>query len=121
MRTRAVALAVALRCRYDPVMSRLDQLKKLVQVMPNDPLAHYGLGLEYINLQQWTDAAAAFGEAIRTDAKYSAAYYHKARAEIGGGLGEVARATLTEGMQVARNSGDWHTEGEMKQLLETIV
>lgn len=102
-------------------MTRLEQLQKLVQIAPTDPLAHYGLGLEYINLQQWTGAATAFSSAIRCDPKYSAAYYHKARAEIGGGETAAAHATLTEGMQVARSSGDWHTEGEMKQLLETIA
>lgn len=88
--------------------------------MPNDPLAHYGLGLELIQLQQWPDAVAAFSDAIRTDANYSAAYYHKARAEIGAGQYETARTTLSQGMQVARTAGDWHTEGEMKQLLESI-
>jgi tetratricopeptide (TPR) repeat protein len=88
--------------------------------MPNDPLAHYGLGLELIHLQQWPDAVAAFSDAIRADANYSAAYYHKARAEIGAGQPDTARGTLEQGMRVARAAGDWHTEEEMKQLLESL-
>lgn len=101
-------------------MSRLDQLKKLITIAPNDPMTHYGLGLEYINLQDWANAAAAFGEAVRVDPKYSAAYYHKARAQIGGGLPDDARATLTAGIAQAQAVGDWHTKGEMEELLRTI-
>jgi tetratricopeptide (TPR) repeat protein len=101
-------------------MTRLEQLQKLVAVAPQDPMSHYGLGLEFINLQRWADAAAAFSQAIAVDGKYSAAFYHKARAEIGGGQHDAARATLEAGMGTARAAGDWHTEGEMRELLESI-
>lgn len=101
-------------------MSRLDQLKKLITIAPNDPMTHYGLGLEYINLQDWPNAIAAFGEAVRVDPKYSAAYYHQARAQIGGGLNAEARATLNAGIAQAQAVGDWHTKGEMEELLRTI-
>lgn len=101
-------------------MSRLEQLKKLIAVVPNDPMTHYGLGLEYLNLADWTNAAAAFSDAIRVDPKYSAAYYHKARALIGGGSNDAAKATLNDGMAVAQAVGDWHTKGEMEELLRTI-
>lgn len=102
-------------------MTRLEQLQKLAAIQPNDPMSHYGIGLELINLGQWPAAAAAFAQAIAVDAKYSAAYYHKARAEIASEATGVARDTLMAGMAVARSSGDWHTEGEMKALLETIA
>lgn len=101
-------------------MTRLEQLQKLVAIAPTDPMSHYGVGLEYINLQQWDDASAAFQEAIDADAKYSAAYYHKARALINGGKHDAARETLTSGIAVAKSAGDWHTQGEMQSLLETI-
>lgn len=102
-------------------MSRLEQLKKLVSISPGDPLAHYALGIELINLTQWEEAIAAFDAAARADPRYSPAYYHKARAEIGAGRPQVARATLTTGIEVARSAGDWHTEGEMRALLESIA
>lgn len=101
-------------------MSRLEKLLKLTQIAPDDPLCHYGLGLEYINLERWDDAAAAFARATEADANYSAAYYQRARAEISAGRGEDARRTLATGMSVARAAGDWHTEGEMRELLESI-
>ncbi len=101
-------------------MSRLEKLKKLAELAGDDPLTFYGLGLEYINLQQWEEAIAAFAQAIAIDPKYSAAYYHKARAEISAGRTAEARATLEAGMQTARSAGDWHTEGEMRSLADTL-
>lgn len=102
-------------------MSRLEQLKKLVLIAGNDPMSHYGLGLEYINLQDWASAVAAFDGAIGVDPKYSAAYYHKARSQIQLGHHDAARQTLQFGMETARAAGDWHTQGEMQALLETIL
>lgn len=101
-------------------MTRVEQLKKLVALAPNDPMSHYGLGLEYLKLQDWPAAIAAFADAVRVDAKYSAAYYHKARAELGGGQPDAAKATLAAGMATAQAVGDWHTKGEMEELLRTI-
>jgi tetratricopeptide (TPR) repeat protein len=101
-------------------MSRLEQLRKLARLQPDDPMPHYGLGLEHLNLQQWEDASAAFAQAIAVDPKYSAAYYHKARAEIGASNVGAARETLRVGMETARSVGDWHTESEMRELLGTI-
>lgn len=101
-------------------MTRLEQLQKLVQMAPSDPMSHYGVGLEYVNLQQWDNAAAAFQRAIDADAKYSAAYYQLGRAQINAGRPADARATLTRGMEIARAAGDWHTQGEMQALAETI-
>jgi tetratricopeptide (TPR) repeat protein len=101
-------------------MSRLEKLQKLVSLAPADPMTHYGLGLEYINLQQWENAVEAFDRAIGVDAKYSAAYYHKARALISASRNADARATLQAGIQAATSAGDWHTQSEMTALLETI-
>lgn len=100
-------------------MSRLEQLRKLAALQPDDPMTHYGVGLECINLEQWDDAIAAFARALEADGSYSAAYYHKGRAEISAGRVDAARETLTRGMESARNAGDWKTEGEMRELLES--
>ncbi len=101
-------------------MSRLEQLLKLVAIAPNDPMSHYGVGLEYINLQRWSEAAGAFERAIAADARYSAAYYQRGRALISDGKPDEARQVLEAGMTIAQQAGDWHTQGEMSALLETI-
>jgi tetratricopeptide (TPR) repeat protein len=101
-------------------MSRLEQLLKLAEMAPDDPLAHYAIGLEHFNLEQWDQAVAAFEKTLEIDRKYTAAYYHKARSEIRADQREAAKATLAAGMACARGAGDMKTEREMRELLETI-
>lgn len=101
-------------------MSRLEQLRKLAAMSPDDPLAQYGVGLECLNQGDWAAAIGAFDEALRADSKYSAAYYHKARAQIGMGRDQDARQTLADGVEAARLQGDWKTMAEMQELRSTI-
>lgn len=102
-------------------MSRLEQLRKLVQIDPADPLGHYGVGLELIQLERWDEAAAAFGQAIGCDANYSSAYYHQGRAHQSAGQIDQAREVLTRGMQVAHQQGDLKTVNEMRELLDSLA
>ncbi len=102
-------------------MSRLEQLKKLAEMSPDDPLAHYAVALEYNNLERHDDAIAAFEQALRVDPNYIAAYYHKARAEIRAGRHTAARGTLKVGVEVAGAAGDAKTVREMGDLLGTIA
>ncbi|MFH1748920.1 MAG: tetratricopeptide repeat protein [Planctomycetota bacterium] len=101
-------------------MDRLEQLRKLTEMSPDDPLAHYAVALEYINRQRYQDALAAFEQTLRADSGYVPAYYHKARAAIRAGQPDLARATLKRGIEVAQAAGDTKTVREMRELLETI-
>ena len=100
---------------------RLERLRKLAEIEPNDPLTHYGVGLECVKLERWSEAIEAFSRVLEIDPNYSAAYYHKARAEIGAARPEAAAETLRRGIKVARASGDLKTEQEMRELLETVA
>ena len=101
-------------------MSRLEQLRKLAAATPDDPLTHYAIGLELMNAAQWAEAVAAFEQTLTVDADYTAAYYHKARAEIRATQRDTAKDTLQTGIDCARRRGDMKTEREMRELLETI-
>lgn len=102
-------------------MTRIEQLRRLVELSPDDPLSHYALGLEYTNQGAHADAIAAYDRALGRDVKYVAAYYHKARAQIFAGAREAARATLDAGMEVARQAGDEKTWREMQDLRDTAT
>jgi tetratricopeptide (TPR) repeat protein len=101
-------------------MTRLEQLQKLAQVDPRDPITRYALGLEYFNLEQWDQAIAAFDEAIAIDPRYQPAFHHKARAELRAKRHDAARATLATGIALARAAGDRHAEAEMREMLEAL-
>jgi len=101
-------------------MGRLEELKKLAEASPDDPLAHYAVGLEYAHSGELDRAIEAFAAALRADAKYVPAYYHKARAELKAGRAAAARQTLKIGMEYARAAGDAKTAREMQDLLDTI-
>ncbi|MGE3182152.1 MAG: tetratricopeptide repeat protein [Phycisphaerae bacterium] len=92
----------------------------LAEMSPEDPLSHYGVGLELIQLARWDDAARAFGAALTADSNYVAAYYHKGRAEIEGGHPDAARATLQMGEKRAIEIGDDKTAAEIRELIGTI-
>ncbi len=101
-------------------MTRLEQLQKLAAVQPGDPLAQFGVGLECLELGRYDEAIAAFERVLQLDARYSAAYFQKARAEFRLGRRDAAKSTLVAGLAVARANGDRHTESEMNKVLETL-
>jgi len=101
-------------------MLRIEQLRRLVQAEPGDPLAHYGLGLELLNLGQWSDAVESFSTAMQIDPDFVAAYFHGARALLHAGRPDEARQFLQRGLELANRTGDAKTADEMRGLLESI-
>lgn len=99
-------------------MARLDQLRKLAQAEPNDPMTHYAMGLEFINLDRWEDALTAFTRAIEVDPEYVAAFQQKGRTELHLQRKQEARQTLEKGITLARAAGEDKAVTEMGQLLE---
>jgi tetratricopeptide (TPR) repeat protein len=102
-------------------MSRLEQLQKLAAVSPDDPMAHYAVGLELNNQERWEEAIAAFDAALQADENYSAAYFHQGKAQIKAHQPDAARETLTKGIEVANGAGDWKTAREMTELRDMIA
>jgi tetratricopeptide (TPR) repeat protein len=101
-------------------VSRLEKLQKLAAADPGDPFVHYGLGLEYAQLERWEEARAAFAHVLELDPHYVAAHLQKARAELRLGRRDIARQSLQTGIAVATSRGDKHAADEMSKLLETL-
>jgi tetratricopeptide (TPR) repeat protein len=102
-------------------MSRLEQLRRLAAAQPGDPFTHYGVGLEYMQLERWDDALAAFEQTLSIDPQYSAAYFQKARTELKLGRRAEAAETLKAGMAVAAARGETHTVSKMQEMLESLA
>ncbi|MEW6199981.1 MAG: tetratricopeptide repeat protein [Planctomycetota bacterium] len=104
-----------------PTSPRLEQLRQLAAALPADPLTQYGLALEYVSLERWDEAIAAFDETLRIDARYAAAYFQKARALLRRGRRGEAAATLEVGIAAAEANGDAHAAAEMRKMREAIA
>jgi uncharacterized protein HemY len=47
---------------------KLEQLKELAQLEPDDPVVHYGLGCEHLRFKESDEAAACFRRALELEA-----------------------------------------------------
>ncbi len=98
-------------------MSRIPQLKKLLEADPGDAFCLYGLAQEYLKAGQAEDACAYFDRTIEADRTYCYAYYHKARALQGLGKVEEARTICEQGLAVAKEISDQKAVSELQDLL----
>ena len=85
------------------------------------PLPWYGVAMEYRSLGRLDEAIATFQKVHELDPRYVAAYFMCAQVHAERGHVEQARAELQAGMVQARDVGDSHAEGEMRELLETMT
>ncbi len=101
-------------------MTRLEKLRKLAEATPDDPFIHYGVGLEHVNLEQWSEALECFRTALQLDVNYIAAYYQKSRTELKLGQRDAAKETLTKGIVAAKLQNQKHAADEMLKMLESL-
>lgn len=99
---------------------RLAFLEKLTSEGSNDPLAWYGLALEYKNLERFDDATRTF-EALRSrQPDYVPMYLMAAQMYAALGRTDDARAWGTEGVAQAKKKGDSHALSELEGVLGTL-
>ena len=77
--------------------SRIDQLKSLIAMDPEDHTLHYMIGLEYLESAQYDEAVAAFERYLETE---------EARdGDIGSCLGRLAEGYERMGAERRRHPG----------------
>jgi predicted Zn-dependent protease len=99
---------------------RLEQLKKLHRLDPNDPFLTYGIALELSKVDSLEDAVAWLDKTIAMDADYCYAYYQKAK--MLGEMGEdrLVAIAIKEGLEAAKRSGDTKAYNELMELQEGV-
>ena len=65
--------------------SRLEQFRELAELDPDDPVVHYGLGVECLKAKLYDEAVRAFRRAIALKPDYSAGYRELGKALEGAG------------------------------------
>lgn len=86
--------------------SRIEPLKKLLAIDPNDEVAWFGLGKAYMGDQNFEEAVTALESCIRVKPTYSAAYYALAQSLQQLGRIDQCRQICAQGIDVSTKNGD---------------
>jgi predicted Zn-dependent protease len=85
---------------------RIEPLKKVLAIDPNDDVAWFGLGKAYMEDENFEEAAKALQQCITVKPTYSAAYFALAQSlHKLGRIGEC-RTVCTIGINISTKNGD---------------
>jgi len=102
------------------VNKRLAFLEKTTADGSTDPLAWYGLAMEYRKLERWDEALQTF-TALRTmKPDYVAMYLMCGQMLEGQTRNDEAREWLEAGIAKAKEKGDSHAVSELESALATL-
>ncbi len=92
---------------------RLQRLQQLLDATPNDSFALFALAKEYEGLDDPDTALEYYLRLHANDPAYVGLYYHLGKLYEKMGQAQQALQTYRQGMEVARQAGDFHALGEL--------
>ncbi len=99
---------------------RLEQLKKLHALDPQDPFLTYGIALELSKKGDGDAALDWLDQTLARDADYFYAYFQKGQILAGLDRLPEAEAALDEGIRRAQAGGDAHAVSELQSLRASL-
>lgn len=99
---------------------RLAFLQKTTADGSTDPLAWYGLAMEYRKLERWDEALQTFTSLRTMKPDYVAMYLMCGQMLEGCARVEEARQWLEAGIEEAKKKGDSHALGELEAALDAL-
>ncbi len=102
------------------VNKRLAYLEKVTAEGSVEPMAWYGLALEYRNLERWDEALQTFITLRTRQPDYVAMYLMCGQMLEKIARKDEARDWLEAGITVARKKGDTHALGELESALAAL-
>jgi predicted Zn-dependent protease len=99
---------------------RLAFLEKVTAEGSEDPLAWYGLAMEYRKLSRWDESLETFKALRSRKPDYIALYLMCGQMLSEASRKEDAREWLESGMTAARAKGDSHALSELEAALSTL-
>lgn len=102
------------------INKRLLFLEKVTAEGSEDPLAWYGLAMEYRKMERWNDALRIFTELRTRKPDYIAMYLMCGQMLSEASRKDEAREWLEAGLGKAREKGDGHAASEIESALTTL-
>jgi len=99
---------------------RIAMFKEVLEIDPDDPLATFGMGAAYIQLQQYEDAVPYLERATQVQKDYSAAFLNLGKCYEFLGRSEEAVATFRKGIDAANRKGDLMPMREMERRMKAL-
>ncbi|MFM8552663.1 MAG: tetratricopeptide repeat protein [Nitrospiraceae bacterium] len=99
---------------------RIEPLKKVLAIDPNDDVAWFGLGKAYMEDLKFEEAAQALEGCLKVKPTYSAAYYALAQSLEKLGRIEDCRRICDEGVAVSTKNGDAMVTKNLGLLKQTL-
>ncbi|MDB4942221.1 MAG: hypothetical protein JWP97_1755 [Labilithrix sp.] len=99
---------------------RLAFLEKITAAGSDDPMAWYGLAMEYRKLERWEDSLRTFVALRDRKPDYVAMYLMCGQMLAEAGRKAEARTWMDDGIAQARAKGDSHALGELESALATL-
>lgn len=99
---------------------RIEPLKKVLAIDPNDEVAWFGLGKAYMDDGNWDAAVESLESCIRVKPAYSAAYLALAQSLQKLAQLDRCREICRQGIEVSTKNGDAMVTKNLEALLQTI-
>lgn len=99
---------------------RIEALKRLLQIDPNDEVAYFGLGKALMDEGQFAEAAGYLEQCIKVKPTYSAAYLALAESLLKIDNKDRARQVCQEGHAVSLKNGDMQVTKKIEALQATL-
>jgi Tfp pilus assembly protein PilF len=101
-------------------MALLDNLETMLGRGQDSALVRYGLGNEYLKLQQYEQAILHLQKALAFDPRYSAAWKLLGKAYTGATQVSAAITAYESGIRAAEAKGDVQAAKEMRVFLKRL-
>ena len=102
-------------------MNRIEKLLEYLQQTPNDNFLRHALALEYIKLENDTEAKILFESILKDSPDYIGSYYHLGKLLERNGETNEAITCYEKGMDEAKKLNEQHAYTELQAAYEDLV
>jgi Tfp pilus assembly protein PilF len=102
-------------------MDRIARIKEILKDSPDDSFLKHALALEYIKLNNDTDARQLFEELLSHEPGYVGSYYHLGKLLERMGETENAIAIYEKGIAMATAANEKHARNELQNALDDLI